>query len=69
MFICICHALTDKDVKTAADKGACRADEVFRHYEVELQCGRCVPVIEGLLKTEREGGLKPLVEHPPNPPR
>ena len=50
MYVCICHALTDVDVRAAETEGAASdADEVFRHFGVKPECGRCVPCMRGLL--------------------
>jgi bacterioferritin-associated ferredoxin len=49
MWVCMCHSLRCHDVKTAANRGARRAAEVFHQFEVEPRCGKCVPTIRGLL--------------------
>ena len=49
MYICVCNALTDRDVRSAEAAGAAREAEVFRHFGVTAQCGRCVPCMRSLL--------------------
>lgn len=49
MYVCICHALTDDDVRSAEAEGAACNAEVFRHFGVRPQCGRCIPSMRGLL--------------------
>jgi bacterioferritin-associated ferredoxin len=49
MFVCVCHALTDADVKAAARKGATGEAEVFCSFGVRPQCGRCIPTMRCLL--------------------
>lgn len=61
MYVCICHALTDTDVQSAECQGAARPAEVFHHYGVQAQCGRCVNSMRCLLK-EPKGLLACAVE-------
>jgi len=49
MYVCVCHALTDGDVRSARDEGAATSAEVFRHYGVKPQCGRCVRTMGGVM--------------------
>lgn len=49
MYICICNGLTDRDLRTAQNAGAVREGEVFRHFGVKPQCGRCISCMRGLL--------------------
>lgn len=51
MYVCICHALTDHDVKSAETKGATDEKEVFCLYGVNPQCGRCIPFMRGILNS------------------
>jgi bacterioferritin-associated ferredoxin len=46
MYICICNALTEKDVRTAVDEGAASAAEIFGYHGVEALCGQCVPIMQ-----------------------
>jgi bacterioferritin-associated ferredoxin len=63
MYVCMCHALTEGDVRSAEADGAAKHDEVFRHYGVKVQCGRCVPTMRGLLgSTEQAGDRRHLPE-------
>ncbi len=48
MYVCICHALNDKKVKTALSHGATTPASVFRHYECQVQCGKCVPMMRAM---------------------
>jgi len=53
MYVCICHALTDHDVRSAEVEGASSDAEVFRHFGVKRQCGRCVPSMRCMLGCRR----------------
>ena len=42
MYVCVCNALNDRDVKQAVeDGGANRPAEVFRFHGCAPQCGKC----------------------------
>jgi len=41
MYVCVCHALTDRDVREAGTQGAMSHDQVFAHFGVQSRCGRC----------------------------
>lgn len=56
MYVCICHVLSDSDVQSAKKNGATRTCEVFDHFGVRPQCGRCVPTMCYLLKKGDSNG-------------
>jgi len=45
VYVCICHAITDRDVEDAKEQGVSRMSEVFSHFGVEPSCGRCCGTI------------------------
>lgn len=49
MYVCICNALTESDVRAAETAGAATHGEVFRHYGVKPQCGRCCSSMRGMM--------------------
>lgn len=46
MYICICNALKDKQLKSVIEQGACCADDAFAALGCQRMCGQCVEVIE-----------------------
>ncbi|WP_448207904.1 (2Fe-2S)-binding protein [Azospirillum sp. sgz302134] len=48
MYVCICHALNDKQVTKALENGARTPASVFRHYDRQVQCGKCVPTMRDM---------------------
>lgn len=54
MYVCVCNALNDRDIKDAACRGACRAAEVHRQLGVRPQCGRCMSTIRQMLVVDAE---------------
>ncbi|ALJ35495.1 (2Fe-2S)-binding protein [Azospirillum brasilense] len=51
MYVCICHALNDKQVTKALENGARTPASVFRHYERQVQCGKCVPMMREMAQS------------------
>jgi bacterioferritin-associated ferredoxin len=50
LYICLCNALTDTDVRQAADQGACRPRQVYEACGCMAQCGSCTKQILALLR-------------------
>ena len=43
MFVCICNALSDRDVRKAIRGGARTPKQIYAALGVEPQCGKCAP--------------------------
>jgi bacterioferritin-associated ferredoxin len=41
MYVCVCHAVTDKDIRKAVDRGARSLFEVQNQLPVGSCCGAC----------------------------
>jgi bacterioferritin-associated ferredoxin len=52
MYVCICNALKDRQLKTAAT-GAKSVGEVFRRCEARPQCGKCLPDVAKMIEDVR----------------
>ena len=52
MYVCICNALRDKELKAATGEAANVAD-VFRRCGSRAQCGKCVPDVVRLIEETR----------------
>lgn len=53
MYVCICHALNDKQVSKALDNGAHTPASIFRHHGCQVQCGKCVPLMREMAQDRR----------------
>jgi bacterioferritin-associated ferredoxin len=49
MYICLCNALTDRDVRAKSGEG-CSVSMVYRSLGCEPQCGKCVPFVRQMLR-------------------
>jgi len=54
MYVCICHPITDKQIKQVLDDGAKTTAAVFRHFGHKVKCGKCVPYVRGMVEEHRE---------------
>lgn len=41
MYICLCKAVTDRQIKAAIDQGACSLGKLRKTLGVASQCGKC----------------------------
>lgn len=41
MYVCLCHAVTDRDIRAAVCNGAARMADLARELGVATQCGSC----------------------------
>ena len=49
MYICICNAITDRDLVKAAEQGARSPEDLAHDLGVGLGCGRCTSCAKSLL--------------------
>lgn len=54
MYICLCNALTDRDVRNSCE-GGCSVAMVYRSLGCEPQCGKCVPFVRQMLREVTSG--------------
>lgn len=50
MYICLCNALTDRQLRRAAEAGATRPADAYAACGCRAQCGSCVKAVLGLLR-------------------
>ncbi|HEY4137581.1 MAG TPA: (2Fe-2S)-binding protein [Casimicrobiaceae bacterium] len=49
MYICLCNAITDRDIVKAAEQGARSSEDLMHNLGVGLGCGRCTSCAKSLL--------------------
>lgn len=59
MYVCICHAVTDREIRACIQAGACSMRELRAELKVGTQCGKCACHVRALLdeQTDRSSGL------------
>ncbi len=53
MYVCLCHPITDKQIKQTLVNGAQTTAAVFRHFGHKVQCGKCVPSVRAMVEEHR----------------
>lgn len=54
MYVCLCNALTDRDVRQHIGGAACSVSMVYRACGCAPQCGKCVPFVLQMLREHGE---------------
>ncbi len=54
MYVCVCQAVTDREIHQAAMKGAKTLRDLRRDLNVGVDCGRCVSCARKCLKAVNE---------------
>ena len=57
MYICICNAITERDVRECARRGCGSLDELSVKLGVGAGCGRCRPMAKEILDETRPDPL------------
>ena len=64
MYVCICNAVTDSDIRKAAESGVCNMGQLRQTTGCGSTCGCCkemaVAVLQQALTENREMQLMPL---------
>jgi bacterioferritin-associated ferredoxin len=65
MYICICKAVTDGQIREAINQGACTRKQLRECLSVGRDCGKCNPDVRELLKihTPQDQGSCTAVPH------
>jgi bacterioferritin-associated ferredoxin len=53
MYVCVCQAVTDRQIREAADRGARTLKDLRRDLGVTLDCGRCASCARDCLHEAR----------------
>ncbi len=53
MYICICNALSDRELMDAVAEGHGSVDDVYRACGAERQCGSCAEEIAEMMRDHR----------------
>jgi bacterioferritin-associated ferredoxin len=66
MYVCVCHAVTDKDICKVVERGACSLFDVQNELPVASCCGRCEDtarsVVDQYLSSRRDRTVHHLAE-------
>jgi bacterioferritin-associated ferredoxin len=51
MFVCVCHAISDRQIREAVDRGAGSLSEVQAYLPVASCCGCCTETAKDLIES------------------
>ena len=57
MYVCLCNALTDRDLRPHTAAGTCSVSMVYRACGCQPQCGKCVPFVRQMLRQGADAAL------------
>jgi bacterioferritin-associated ferredoxin len=60
MYVCVCQAVTDREIHQAARNGARTLKDLRRDLGVSVDCGRCASCARQCLKAVNEDFLETL---------
>jgi bacterioferritin-associated ferredoxin len=60
MYVCVCQAVTDREIHQAAKNGAKSLRDLRRDLRVGVDCGRCASCARKCLKSANEDFLESL---------
>ena len=58
MYVCVCNAVTDRDIYEAAGQGVSTLDALGEHLKVATCCGRCADCARQILQRAAADGLQ-----------
>lgn len=56
MYVCICNAVTDREIRQCAELGACSLSELESCLGVGSNCGKCRQAAEQILELAPSAG-------------
>ena len=59
MYVCICNAVTDREIRQAVKLGASTLKDLREGLGVGANCGKCVSCAKGLLREELSSSVCP----------
>ena len=59
MYVCVCQAVTDRQIREAAQGGARTLQDLRRELGVTRDCGRCASCARDCLQEANAGQAKP----------
>ncbi|MBI3044955.1 MAG: bacterioferritin-associated ferredoxin [Betaproteobacteria bacterium] len=57
MYVCICHAVTDREIRACIDDGGGSMRDLRKQLGVGTQCGKCACHVRAILKEEKSAAL------------
>ena len=49
MIVCLCNAITERQVEAAMNHGVTTADGIYDYYDGDIQCAKCMPMMQDMV--------------------
>ena len=56
MYVCVCNAITDRDVRAQVEREGCTVASIYHGLGKKPSCGKCAPLMCRLLRQTVELG-------------
>jgi bacterioferritin-associated ferredoxin len=50
MYVCLCHAVTDRQIRQVVEEGVCSLRQVQLCLRVGTNCGKCIPAARDIIE-------------------
>ena len=60
MYVCVCHAISDRQIREVVDRGAGSLSEVQCYLPVASCCGRCEDSAQQIIESYVESSARPV---------
>lgn len=60
MYVCVCHAISDRQIREAVERGAGSLTEVQTYLPVAACCGRCEDSAREVIDSYIESAARPV---------
>jgi bacterioferritin-associated ferredoxin len=64
MYVCICNAITDKQIRKAAEAGVTNLWGLQKELGVATQCGSCKEMASDILRETNQSPAQPTIYRP-----
>lgn len=58
MYVCMCHAISDRQIREVVDRGAASLYDVQMHLPVASCCGRCEETAREVIEAQIESAAR-----------
>ena len=60
MYVCICKQITERDIQTSVDNGACSFKDIRGELGVGTECGECKQHARQCIRQARKDSSEPI---------
>lgn len=59
MYVCLCNAISDRQIRECVDRGACSLNDVQARLPVANCCGHCEDTAREVIESHLESAARP----------